>query len=287
MQEAKVHRLHLTHLYRQSDPKFGAMLSRIRTASHTKMDLAWINERVQKIPPNGSTVLSLKKLPAVKINADMLNRIGGEIITLTCDRTGTYKDKTYDKKGFKNSGSYADEIHLKVGCKVIVKKNGKCKVDGYEVEYTNGDSGVFCGIDKHDKLIIERKDGEIIYVKRETEGDVDQKVVEETEIQVDNDGNEHKVKIKKLVDVSKGTFKQYPITLGYAQTGHSSQGLTLERVHIVLPDGIPFAPNYIYVVMSRVRDPNKLTFNRPLTMQCIWCIDGLRNNANQQSDLEI
>jgi hypothetical protein len=282
MQEIKVHHFHLTHLYRQDDPVFGAMLSRVRTASHTDIDIEWMNSRVREEPPAGATVLSMKRAPAIKINSQKLKQLKGDEITLNAIRTGSYRE---DKFGRKTPGIYPDVIKLKPYCRVIIKKNDKCKVDGCEVEYRNGQSGVYYGLDKHDRLIVELDCGQTVYVKRDTVGDIDKKVIEEIEVQVDELGMEHNVPVKKLVDNKKGAFRQYPVTLGYAQTGHSSQGLTLDKVHVLLEDERPFCPNWMYVVMSRVRTPEGLTFSRKITKEDIWCIPGLTNNGNQQHSL--
>jgi hypothetical protein len=281
MQEVRVHRFHLTHLFRQKDPIFGAMLSRVRTASHTNVDLATMKGMVRKEPPTGATILSLKKDVAVRINAKKLDQLKGEEIRLEAIRTGSYRPNKY---GQKPMGIFPDIIKLKPYCRVIIKKNDNCKVDGCEIEYRNGQAGTYYGIEK-ERLIVELDSGQTVYVRRAVIGDVDKKLVDDTEIQVDELGIEHEVPIKRMVDTTRGQFKQYPITLGYAQTGHSSQGLTLDKVHVVLPNERPFCPNWMYVAMSRCRTPEGLTFNRDVRDEDIYCIDGLTNIGNQQHSL--
>lgn len=275
---------HLTKLFRQSDIQEGNILSRIRVASQTDADLVEINKNVVKGIPDGATVLCLFRRTAQAINNKALEKISAAPLEFWATRTGTYNDKWDDGK-YKQQGPYLETLHLKLGCRVIIKQNGDFQFEGRKIEYRNGDSGILLGLDKQDRLLIRRTDDELIKLKKHKVGDIAEKRVEEWVEEEGEDGKPKMVKITKLVEHSKGSFTQYPITLGYAQTGHSSQGLTLDRVHIMLPVGKPFAPNMIYVMMSRVRSMKKLTFNRPLTHEDVWVIDGLNNKGQQQYDL--
>jgi ATP-dependent DNA helicase PIF1 len=279
---------HLTKLFRQKDPIEGAILSRLRTASQTQADLDHINRNVTPHPSVGATVLTYFKRTAISLNNKALNGLITQELTFEATRTGTYKQKWPDGK-FKQAGHYAEVLKLKVGCRIIIKSNGVCNIDGCKIPYHNGDAGMLIEIDKQERLLIERSDGQVIRLARKKVGDTHDKKEKITVVEEDEETGE-KVEVERtvLTQVTKGQFIQYPLSLGYAQTGHSAQGLTLKRVHIELPMGArPRSPNWIYVVFSRAESLKELTLNRPLTMEDVYVIDGLKSGSNQQYGLAI
>ena len=279
---------HLTKLFRQKDPIEGAILSRLRTASQTQADLDHINRNVTPHPSVGATVLTYFKRTAISLNNKALNGLITQELTFEATRTGTYKQKWPDGK-FKQAGHYAEVLKLKVGCRIIIKSNGVCNIDGCKIPYHNGDAGMLIEIDKQERLLIERSDGQVIRLARKKVGDTHDKKEKITVVEEDEETGE-KVEVERtvLTQVTKGQFIQYPLSLGYAQTGHSAQGLTLKRVHIELPVGArPRSPNWIYVVFSRAESLKELTLNRPLTMEDVYVIDGLKSGSNQQYGLAI
>jgi ATP-dependent exoDNAse (exonuclease V) alpha subunit len=60
-----------------------------------------------------------------------------------------------------------------------------------------------------------------------------------------------------------GTFTQFPVRLGYAITGHKSQGMTLDSAVIDLSGGFN-ADGLVYVVISRVRSLKNLKLTAPI-----------------------
>tara|TARA_R110000787_G_scaffold72495_3_gene161652 strand:+ start:1215 stop:2654 length:1440 start_codon:yes stop_codon:yes gene_type:complete len=281
-----LHTKHLTKLFRQKDPIEGAILSRLRTDSQTQLDLDYINRNVVPRPPVGATVLTYFKEAAIRLNNKAIKSLNTQELTFEAKRTGTYKQKWPDGK-FKQGGNYAEVLKLKAGCRVIIKSNGVCNIDGCKIPYHNGDAGMLIAVDKQERLLIERSDGQVIRLARKKVGDTHDKKEKVTEIEEDEETGE-KVEVERtvLTQVTKGQFIQYPITLGYAQTGHSAQGLTLSRVHIELPmKSRPRSPNWIYVVFSRAESLKQLTLNRPLTMEDVWVIPGLNKSVMQQSKL--
>ena len=284
-----LHTKHLTKLFRQKDAIEGAILSRLRTASQTQKDLDYINKNVMVNPPVGATVLSYFRAKAKSMNDKALRLIDREELVFVAERTGTYKKQVEygGKKKYVVQGQYAEILRLKIGCRVIIKSNGDCSLDGCKIPYHNGDSGVFYAIDNQERLYIERTDGQTIRLARDKIGDVQDKKVKEMVTEIDDEtGEEVTFQQTKLIQITKGQFKQYPITLGYAQTGHSSQGLTLKKIHVELPpSGPPPSLNWIYVVFSRVESIKNLTLSRPLTMLDVQVIDGLKDKGDQQYEL--
>ena len=122
----------------------------------------------------------------------------------------------------------------------------------------NGDIGTFYGVDKRGRMIIHRdSDNSMIYLKPKKYQDSIPR------IKIEN-GEE------KVIDESKGEYIQFPIQLGYSMTIHSSQGSTLNRVHLQLPRQVPMAPGLTYTALSRIKSFSDLTLSRDLQMYDIW-----------------
>jgi len=237
-------------------------------------------------PPLGATVLSYYRKKAKSMNDKALKAINKEELTFTAQRTGTYRAKWPKSGKWKVQGMFLENLRLKIGCRVIIKSNGVCNLDGCKIPYHNGDAGVLLEVDKQQRLLIERSDGQVLRIAPKKTGDVQDKKVKEWVMEEDEDGDMQRVEKTVLTQITKGQFIQYPITLGYAQTGHSSQGLTLKQVHVELPpSGPPPSPNWIYVVFSRAESLKDLTLSRPLTMSDVHVIDGLKKTITQQYEL--
>lgn len=290
----------LSEVFRQKNKKDAAILGRIENGSQTHIDLDRINQNVTHNPPLGAVILCEYNKEAIALNNWNLNKLPGELITLPERRSGTAKKKTKGKYNLKSQ--YAPELKLKRDCRVVIKSNGKQKVPEREgggfITYVNGDTGTFLGIDAHSRLLIQRDDDhEIIKIKR----------------QKSEDYKTTKITVKKTIDGEEewcdevhsstvGYVEQYPISLGYAQTTDSSQGLTMNRVHVVLNEEIdykhkmetgeerfkrPFSPNKIYVAFSRVKSLDNLTINRPISHHDIWTTKQGERTKDQQHELEL
>ena len=61
-----------------------------------------------------------------------------------------------------------------------------------------------------------------------------------------------------------GCFTQFPVLPAYAMTIHKAQGQTLNQVHLELGGRPCFASGQLYTALSRVRNLEDLTLNRPL-----------------------
>lgn len=245
------HQVSLTKVIRQENPIEANILNRIRVGAQTKIDIDYLNTRVQA-PDSKAVILTPLRKIRDEINKKKLNDLQGRLLCFSATRTGSFKKKR-DK-----DLPIEEKIYLKEYCRVVVKANMTYKVMGVTQRIVNGDTGTFYGVDKRGRMIIHRdSDNSIIYLKPKKYQDSTPKVTVE-------DGEE------KVIDESKGQYIQFPIQLGYSMTIHSSQGSTLNKVHLQLPRQVPMAPGLTYTALSRIKSFSDLTLSRDLQMYDIW-----------------
>ena len=245
------HQVSLTKVIRQENPIEANILNRIRAGAQTKIDIDYLNTRVQA-PDSKAVILTPLRKIRDEINKKKLNDLQGRLLCFSATRTGSFKKKR-DK-----DLPIEEKIYLKEYCRVVVKANMTYKVMGVMQRIVNGDTGTFYGVDKRGRMIIHRdSDNSIIYLKPKKYQDSTPKVTIE-------DGEE------KVTDESKGQYIQFPIQLGYSMTIHSSQGSTLNKVHLQLPRQVPMAPGLTYTALSRIKSFSDLTLSRDLQMYDIW-----------------
>lgn len=134
----------------------------------------------------------------------------------------------------------ADEkVVLKMNCRLLLTVNKP------EAGYLNGDLGTLVGF-RGRALVVRLDRGALVYV-------------EPHEWQNHSYGKDGESLSKKAV----GSFTQYPVRLGYAITGHKSQGMTLESAVVDLSGGFN-ADGLAYVVISRVKSLDGLHLQAPL-----------------------
>ncbi len=136
-----------------------------------------------------------------------------------------------------------DRLELKIGAKVIFLKNDK-------PQWVNGDIAEVVGL--ADDFIRVKKAG--------TDNVV---VVGRSEWQKFN--YNYNYDSKKIERKEAGTFKQFPLALGWAITIHKSQGMTLERLTLDLGSGA-FCEGQTYVALSRAKTIGGITLARPIRM---------------------
>ena len=78
------------------------------------------------------------------------------------------------------------------------------------------------------------------------------------DLEVDGNGKKH------ITQREAGRYIQLPLAPAYAQTIHKSQGRTLDAAHIVLGQRGCFAAGQLYTALTRCRDLNNLTLDRPV-----------------------
>lgn len=276
-------KFHLTKIHRQKNPIDGNVLTRIRCGKFYDTDLQRVNRNITSTPPEGATVLCCENKDANRVNSECLKRVPGQLLKFESKLTGTLRAQRKAKE--KRLGRKIDDsVYLKENCSVILAANGYSGPKADPLYYVNGDQGTFKGIDKHGRLIVyvDRLQ-DYVHIKVKKLDDIDYEATEELE--PDEDGN--LVPVPKLTEKKVGSYQQFPIRLGYAMSGHKSQGKTLEKVHIMLGTGDYRSPvlktyGYMYVLLSRVTNLDNLTLDRPIERDDIRTSPALEDEWGEQ-----
>lgn len=129
------------------------------------------------------------------------------------------------------------KLNLKVGCKVLLCANDLNR------SYVNGDAGHIVAL-YNDYATVKLDNGTTVDVEPFTW-----------------ETYSYSMKGRSLSKEVVGSFRQLPITLGWAISIHKSQGMTLDSAAIHTGAGC-FSHGQFYVAVSRVRDLNNLSFIR-------------------------
>lgn len=146
------------------------------------------------------------------------------------------------------SGSFSDrdtpaplELILKVGALVVFVKNGD--------KWHNGSMGIIRALSARDITV------QLLSDTRET---VTVKPDKWQKIEYSRDEND------RLIEKEVGSYKQFPLNLGYAMTIHKAQGKTLDAVVLDVSRGC-FAHGQTYVALSRTRRASDMHIASPLS----------------------
>lgn len=216
--------------FRQPDEEFVNVLNAVRRGSDTDQVVRYLNHRCSSTPSDSHIVLTSYRGDAERINQVRLSDLSEKPRTYHGEFTGRFSKN-------ENNLPSPSELTLKVGAQVMVTKN----TDGL----ANGTLGMVTDMGP-DHVAVQVADGARVVLGAET-------------------WHQYGVTSKggSVEANSVGTYSQIPLTLGYAQTVHRAQGLTLPAVAIDLGRGA-FAGGQAYVALSRVRSLADLAFVRPL-----------------------
>jgi ATP-dependent DNA helicase PIF1 len=232
IKNVRLHVHELTHIHRQRDPSLIQLLDNVRHGTIDMEKLGELNSRCYRGPvaPDNALILTARRKDAETMNQMKLDAISGE-------------SKTYDATA---SGSFAEEkemnvpsprqLELKVGARVLVTKNHSSVV--------NGTLGTVTKLNEHAVQI------------RPDNGSEDITLTEASWEQY-----RYTLKDGQFVPEVVGTYKQIPLTYGWAVTIHKAQGLTLDSVCVDLGNGA-FASGQTYVALSRTRTMDALSTRR-------------------------
>lgn len=220
--------IELTHIFRQKDDTFIAVLNSVRTGKVNQQILEPINNRIQTQAVDRNKYITLTTTNAVanSINESELNKIHQPEFTYTAEIEGDFPTSN-------TSLPVELELHLKKGARVMFVKNDKGRM------WVNGTLGT-----------IENLTDESIDVKIEENGR--QEIVSVQKEKWENIKYELDSKTNELKQNVIGVLTQYPLRLAWAITIHKSQGMTFDTVNIDFSKS-PFAHGQTYVALSRCR----------------------------------
>ena len=248
--------INLTEVKRTTNKEFIEIINNIRIDNITNKEVDFVNSKtiysfnenefIESINQGYITLTSTNN-EANKLNKIALDSIEGEEIVFKAYFKSFNKNRPKkliekEKRNLINSILVDEEIHLKIGAKVIIVANDK------DNEYINGDKGII--IDKIRYFNKEINDYDyMLKVKLENSDKiVNVKHKRFDNNYIDKDGN---------IQISSSLW-QIPVKLAYAITIHKSQGLSLDKIVINVSN--IFTDSQFYVAISRATNPDTLFF---------------------------
>lgn len=265
--DTKLVSVELTTVFRQKGREFVDLLDRIRLNDDHREAVARINrdcflDRESNAEP--SLFLVPTNASARAINTQNLNALQAPLFTFDAIIEGRF-DVQRDRF------QAPHRLEIKEGSQILFVKNNK-------PYWLNGTLGRVTNIENGTLRIEIKNTGNTVSVER----------AKWEKIEYEYDSVQ-----KRITSMVVGSFKQFPISLGWAITIHKSQGMTLDSVRIDLGRGA-FCSGQTYVALSRCRTLEGISLDRPITMNDVKA-DGtildfykrlkpLRNKIKAQQD---
>lgn len=233
--------INLTQVRRQADNKFIDALNHIRLGRDLKDHIAYFNRSCYRDRNRDSategTVLVPTNAAAKQINTRKLNGLPGQLRVYNAGITGKVPANKWKLP-------VPDRLELKINAKIILLKNNK-------PHWVNGDLAEIVGLE-HDHIRVRKLNTDNVLIVNRTDWE---------KLKYTYDYQSKKIE-KEVV----GTFRQFPIALGWAITIHKSQGMTMENLTLDLGSGA-FCEGQTYVALSRAKTIEGITLMRPIKMQ--------------------
>ena len=234
--EANFEHIKLETVYRQTDPELKTKLENIRLGKNDKDTLDYFNSRCynSNSEQHKDDVLQLcaTNHEVDMINSYGLNQLTSPIKTFKAIRKGLFKETPV-----------SESLSLRVGAKVMVCVNHS------ELKYVNGSQGIIKKLYRNG-ADIELDNGEEVNIECNTWYNCEPYL---------------STKTGRIEDRNIGEYRQLPLKLAYALTGHKSQGQTFKEGILNLGTHPLFGDGLCYVMLSRFTDLDNLRFTRPLT----------------------
>ena len=218
-------------VYRQNDGNLLENLMRLRRNDMKTLEFfnrCHIDDETRRA---NAVLITPFRAVAERINSERLAQIQAPLITYTGELRGNFAER--DVPAPMN-------LALKQGALVVFVKNGD--------KWHNGSMGIVEQLGAHEIVVqLLNKNRDIVAVKPETW----------QKIEYVRDEN------NRLTEQEVGSFRQFPLNLGYAMTIHKAQGKTLDAVVVDISRGA-FAHGQTYVALSRTRSANDMHIMYPL-----------------------
>lgn len=234
--------IELTHVYRQSDERFVALLNKIRENRPDENTLEELNKRyIPGFSPDdeeGYITLTTHNYQAQQINQQKLAELSGKVYTYDAGVLDDFPTYSYPTD---------ERLELKLGAQVMFVKNDSSG----ERQYYNGKIGKVVFINDQ-KIIVNDEHGKDITVGRETWQNIKYTINETTQ---------------EITENIIGSFSQYPLKTAWAITIHKSQGLTFEKA--IVDAAAAFSHGQVYVALSRCKTLEGMVLNSRITRQSL------------------
>ncbi len=218
-------------VYRQNDT--GLLQNLIRLRGNDTGALEFFNRcRIDDAERRSNAVIITPfRAVAERINASRLAQIDAPSVAYNGVLSGTFSERDVPAP---------ISLVLKQGALVVFVKNGD--------KWHNGSMGIVRSLSAREIVVQLLSDSrDIVTVKPE----------KWAKIEYSRDEND------RLQENEVGTYKQFPLNLGYAMTIHKAQGKTLDAVVVDISRGA-FAHGQTYVALSRTRSARDMHIAAPL-----------------------
>ena len=218
-------------IYRQSDTELLNSLSKLRENRPDALQFFNACKITDETRRKNAVVITPFRAVAERINATRLAQISETPVVYNGVLSGNFSDRDVPAPL---------ELTLKVGALVVFVKNGD--------KWHNGSMGVVRNLGAREI---------VVQLLSDTHDTVVVKPEKWQKIEYARDEND------RLVENEVGSYKQFPLMLGYAMTIHKAQGKTLDTVVVDVSRGC-FAHGQTYVALSRTRSAADMHIASPL-----------------------
>ncbi len=219
-------------VYRQSDTELLEKLNALRAGDVGALGFFNACRITDTERYKNAVLITPFRAVAERINAERLAQINALVVNYTGELAGNFAER--DVPAPMN-------LELKVGALVVFVKNGD--------KWHNGSMGVVESLGAREIVVqMLNKNRDVVVVRPE----------KWQKIEYSRDEND------RLVENEVGSYKQFPLNLGYAMTIHKAQGKTLDAVIVDISRGA-FEHGQTYVALSRTRAANDMHIARPLS----------------------